>query len=91
MVTPPIDAQHLQRLACLYVRQSTLQPMFENTESTAGFVSNLVETPFPPLACFELGCLQAHQLSVHEAPSAEDELAKVAAGNPAPVLAQPHD
>lgn len=35
MVTQPIDAQHLQRLACLYVRQSTLQQVFENTESTA--------------------------------------------------------
>jgi DNA invertase Pin-like site-specific DNA recombinase len=26
-------ARHLQRLACLYVRQSTLQQVFENTES----------------------------------------------------------
>jgi DNA invertase Pin-like site-specific DNA recombinase len=35
MVTQPIDFQHLQRLACLYVRQSTLQQVVENTESTA--------------------------------------------------------
>jgi hypothetical protein len=30
-----IAAHHLKRLACLYVRQSTLQQVFENTESTA--------------------------------------------------------
>ena len=30
-----ITAHHLHRLACLYVRQSTLQQVFENTESTA--------------------------------------------------------
>lgn len=30
-----VTAQHLTRLACLYVRQSTLQQVFENTESTA--------------------------------------------------------
>jgi DNA invertase Pin-like site-specific DNA recombinase len=30
-----VTAQHLQRLACLYVRQSTLQQVLENRESTA--------------------------------------------------------
>jgi DNA invertase Pin-like site-specific DNA recombinase len=30
-----VTAQHLSRLACLYVRQSTLQQVLENTESTA--------------------------------------------------------
>src|SRR5579872_268274 len=30
-----VTAQHLTRLACLYVRQSTLQQVFENTESTS--------------------------------------------------------
>lgn len=30
-----VTAHHLNRLACLYVRQSTLQQVFENTESTA--------------------------------------------------------
>lgn len=30
-----VAAHHLKRLACLYVRQSTLQQVFENTESTA--------------------------------------------------------
>jgi len=35
MMTHQITAHHLQRLACLYVRQSTLQQVFENTESTA--------------------------------------------------------
>ena len=30
-----VTAHHLTRLACLYVRQSTLQQVFENTESTA--------------------------------------------------------
>lgn len=30
-----ITAHHLQRLACLYVRQSTLQQVLENSESTA--------------------------------------------------------
>jgi DNA invertase Pin-like site-specific DNA recombinase len=30
-----VTAQHLTRLACLYVRQSTLQQVLENTESTA--------------------------------------------------------
>jgi len=29
-----VTAQHLTRLACLYVRQSTLQQVLENTEST---------------------------------------------------------
>jgi DNA invertase Pin-like site-specific DNA recombinase len=35
MMSPQITARHLHRLACLYVRQSTLQQVFENTESTA--------------------------------------------------------
>jgi DNA invertase Pin-like site-specific DNA recombinase len=35
MMSEQITARHLQRLACLYVRQSTLQQVFENTESTA--------------------------------------------------------
>jgi DNA invertase Pin-like site-specific DNA recombinase len=35
MMSQQITARHLQRLACLYVRQSTLQQVFENTESTA--------------------------------------------------------
>jgi len=35
MLTQQITARQLQRLACLYVRQSTLQQVFENTESTA--------------------------------------------------------
>jgi DNA invertase Pin-like site-specific DNA recombinase len=35
MLSQPMTAPHLQRLACLYVRQSTLQQVFENTESTA--------------------------------------------------------
>jgi DNA invertase Pin-like site-specific DNA recombinase len=35
MITQQITPRHLQRLACLYVRQSTLQQVFENTESTA--------------------------------------------------------
>jgi hypothetical protein len=30
-----VTAHHLSRLACLYVRQSTPQQVFENTESTA--------------------------------------------------------
>jgi hypothetical protein len=30
-----VTAHHLSRLACLYVRQSTLQQVFENRESTA--------------------------------------------------------
>ena len=30
-----VAAHHLKRQACLYVRQSTLQQVFENTESTA--------------------------------------------------------
>src|SRR3954451_20260133 len=30
-----ITTRHLQRLACVYVRQSTLQQVLENTESTA--------------------------------------------------------
>ncbi len=30
-----VAAHHLKRLACLYVRQSTLHQVFENTESTA--------------------------------------------------------
>lgn len=30
-----VAAHHLKRLACLYVRQSTLQQVFENPESTA--------------------------------------------------------
>jgi DNA invertase Pin-like site-specific DNA recombinase len=29
-----VTAHHLTRLACLYVRQSTLQQVMENTEST---------------------------------------------------------
>lgn len=35
MIAQQITARHLQRLACLYVRQSSLQQVFENTESTA--------------------------------------------------------
>jgi hypothetical protein len=35
MMSQQITARHLQRLACLYVRQSTLQQVCENTESTA--------------------------------------------------------
>jgi DNA invertase Pin-like site-specific DNA recombinase len=35
MMSQPMTARHLQRLACLSVRQSTLQPVFEHTESTA--------------------------------------------------------
>src|SRR4029453_120484 len=35
MMTQQISPRQLQRLACLYVRQSTLQQVFENTESTA--------------------------------------------------------
>jgi DNA invertase Pin-like site-specific DNA recombinase len=35
MMSQPMTARHLHRLACLYVRQSTLQQVFENTESTA--------------------------------------------------------
>ena len=30
-----VAAHHLRHLACLYVRQSTLQQVFENRESTA--------------------------------------------------------
>jgi DNA invertase Pin-like site-specific DNA recombinase len=30
-----VTAQHLTRLACLYVRQSTLHQVLENTESTS--------------------------------------------------------
>jgi hypothetical protein len=30
-----VTAQHLTRLACLYVRQSSLQQVMEKTESTA--------------------------------------------------------
>jgi hypothetical protein len=30
-----VTAHHLTRLACLYVRQSTLQQVLENTESTS--------------------------------------------------------
>jgi DNA invertase Pin-like site-specific DNA recombinase len=35
MMSQQITAHHLHRLACLYVRQSTLQQVFVNTESTA--------------------------------------------------------
>src|SRR5687768_5673702 len=35
MMVQQITARHLQRLAYLYVRQSTLQQVFVNTESTA--------------------------------------------------------
>jgi hypothetical protein len=35
MMSQPMTTRHLHRLACLYVRQSTLQEVFENTESTA--------------------------------------------------------
>jgi DNA invertase Pin-like site-specific DNA recombinase len=35
MMSQYITPRHLQRLACLYVRQSTLQQVFANTESTA--------------------------------------------------------
>src|SRR5215467_15402563 len=34
-MTQPVATHHLSRLACLYVRQSTLQQVFEHTESTA--------------------------------------------------------
>jgi hypothetical protein len=34
-MTQQVTAHHLSRLACLYVRQSTLQQVFENTESTS--------------------------------------------------------
>jgi DNA invertase Pin-like site-specific DNA recombinase len=34
-MTQHVTAQHLTRLACLYVRQSTLQQVLENTESTS--------------------------------------------------------
>jgi DNA invertase Pin-like site-specific DNA recombinase len=34
MMPPQISPRHLQRLACLYVRQSTLQQVRANTEST---------------------------------------------------------
>ena len=34
-MTQQVAAHHLSRLACLYVRQSTLQQVFEHTESTA--------------------------------------------------------
>lgn len=34
-MAPHVTAQHLSRTACLYVRQSTLQQVLENTESTA--------------------------------------------------------
>lgn len=34
-MTQQVAAHHLGRLACLYVRQSTLQQVFEHTESTA--------------------------------------------------------
>jgi len=37
-----VAAHHLSRLACLYVRQSTLHQVFENTESTA-----LLEVNYP--------------------------------------------
>ena len=35
MLGHQITPRHLQRLACLYVRQSTLHQVFEHTESTA--------------------------------------------------------
>ena len=35
MMSQQMTVRHLQRLACLYVRQRTLQQVFENTESTA--------------------------------------------------------
>ncbi len=35
MMVHQITPRHLQRLACLYVRQSTLHQVFEHTESTA--------------------------------------------------------
>jgi len=35
MMVHQVTPRHLQRLACLYVRQSTLHQVFENTESTA--------------------------------------------------------
>jgi DNA invertase Pin-like site-specific DNA recombinase len=35
MMSQQLTTCHLHRLACLYVRQSTLQPVFANAESTA--------------------------------------------------------
>lgn len=35
MIEQQVSAHHLQRLAYVYIRQSTLQQVFENTESTA--------------------------------------------------------
>jgi hypothetical protein len=35
MMSQQITTGHLYRLACLYARQSILQQVFENTESTA--------------------------------------------------------
>lgn len=35
MMVQQVTSHHLQRLACLYVRQSTLQQVVENSESTA--------------------------------------------------------
>jgi hypothetical protein len=35
MMSQQLAPRQLQRVACLYVRQSTLQQVFENTESTA--------------------------------------------------------
>lgn len=34
-MTQQVTAHHLRRLACVYVQQSTLQHVFENTESTS--------------------------------------------------------
>lgn len=39
-----VTAQHLSRLACLYVRQSTLQQVMENTGSSLKKVSLLAST-----------------------------------------------
>ena len=35
MLTEQITPRHLQQLACLYIRQSTLQQVLANPESTA--------------------------------------------------------
>lgn len=50
-VSPKVQPQHLDRLAAVYVRQSTMQQVLENRESTAlqyGLRSRAVQWGWPP-------------------------------------------
>jgi hypothetical protein len=84
VTSPRIDMGYVNIQFTVRVTDST----GTHTESSC---QKLWKLPVPPAACFELGRLQIHELSVDEAPSTEDELTEIAAANPPPVLAQPLD